>query len=258
MINLLKQTEIEYIKCFSKETKTETSISFWDEKFEDFYGSNLTMLTKKSNEREIIEIINKEITLKRRENRDFLLFELDGEVTEEVIKHLSLWPSRIDKLDYMTIETKEYKNINYREDCLVKEVNNPNAINDLIRINILDYAQLVGKSYANRRIRRKVNVYKDLGNHLTSFISYLGNEAVGSCEILVNENIAKIEDFGILLPYQNRGVGKSILHKVLNDAHNKNVKIAYVVTESNGIAKEIYEKYGFKKVGEKTQLIFSF
>ncbi|MDS0524675.1 GNAT family N-acetyltransferase [Clostridium sp. SHJSY1] len=257
MINLLKETEIEYIRCFSKEKKDKSIIRFWDEKFQDSYANNLTLLNENVDENIVVEIINKEIDRKIKEEKEFLLFEFHGNISKEAIKRLSVWPSRIDKLDYMSIETKNYGKIKYREDCLVKKVITKEDFDDLITINILDYAPLVGKNYAKRRIGRKVNIYKDNSNKLSAFISHIGENPVGSCELLINKKTAKIEDFGVLSMYQKQGVGKSILFKILKSSYDDRIDVVYVITESKGKAKEIYKKCGFKKVGEKTQLIFS-
>jgi spore maturation protein CgeE len=257
MINLLKNTEMEYVRCFSKEQKNDYITRFWDENFEDSYANNLTVLHKNVDEETKIQIINKEINERLRDGNRFLLFEVDGDISKEVIKKLRVRPSRIDKLEYMSIETKDYVKIVDREDCIVKEVITEEDYSDIIKISILDYTPLVGKSYSKKRIKRKVDTYKDSDNNLTSFISYIGDEPVGSCELLEYENTAKIEDFGVLENYQNQGVGKSILRQVLKRTYADGFETAYVITENKGIAKEMYKKWGFKKVGEKTQLIFS-
>ncbi|MBD7913255.1 MULTISPECIES: GNAT family N-acetyltransferase [Clostridium] len=257
MYELLKETEIEYVRCFSKEEKEGFVTKFSDESFQDSYANNLTILNKTVDDKIKVEIINNEIYKSKKEKRDFLLFEVDGEISKEVIKKLNISPTSIDKLDYMKIETAEYIKINQRGDCVVKEVKTDEEYSDIIKINILDYAPLVGRSYSRRRIKRKVDVYKESSNNLSCFISYLEDEPVGSCELLWNKDVAKIEDFGVLKEYQNQGVGKSILRNMLKKSYDDGVKTAYVITENKGRAKEMYKKLGFKKIGEKTQLIFS-
>ena len=41
-------------------------------------------------------------------------------------------------------------------------------------------------------------------------------------------------------------------------SNESEAEIAYVITDSKDTANDMYKKCGFKKVGEKTQLIFSF
>lgn len=257
MIKLLKETELEYIRCFSNEVIEENVRRFWDDKFRDSYANNISILKDELNKEDLIRTINSQLENALRRGEYFLHFEAEENVCEDIIKRLRIKPARIDTLIYMAIDVKKY-NLLRKNNSVIREAKEHEDLENIININIEDYAPIVGRSYATRRINRKIEVYKNDENNLKSIICYDGNVPVGSCEVIAYKKAVKIEDFGILEKFQNKGFGSSILRYVIEKAYIENEDIAYVITENNSVAKNIYEKLGFKQVSQKTQIIFDF
>jgi spore maturation protein CgeE len=257
MFNLLMDAELEYVRCFSKELKTRKFSRFWDDDLDDMYAYNLTIVHDNVFIEDINNIIDKEIKQSRSLGKEFLVVEINGEASEEFLRNLKLKPSSVDRLYYMSIPTKEYRNMKFNMDCKVAEVKTKDEFQKLIKLSILDNSSNWGKEFSEERIRRKVKSYKE-NNSLKVFLSYKDAKPMGSCELLIHNKVAKIEDFGVSEEFQRKGFGTTILRNMVKRSNEAKVEFAYVITDSKDTVNDMYRKCGFKKVGEKTQLIFSF
>jgi len=257
MFNLLMEAELNYVRCFSKELKTREFIRFWDDELDDMYAFNLTIIQDNAPIEDINNIISKEFKHSRSIGKEFLVIEINGEAQEEFLHNLKVKPSSVDKLYYMSIPTEEYKNMKFNKECNVEEVKTEYKFQELIKLSIFDNAPNWGKVFSEERITRKVKSYKD-NNSLKVFLSYKDTLPMGSCELLIYNKVAKIEDFGVSEKFQRKGFGTTIIREMLKKSFEDQAEIAYVITDSKDTAMEMYKKCGFKKVGEKTQLIFSF
>ena len=56
---------------------------------------------------------------------------------------------------------------------------------------------------------------------------------------------------------QRKGYGTVILNTLINIANEKNVNTIYLETDESGTAKKMFEKCGFAKVYEFTDLFFN-
>lgn len=256
MISKLKKVELEYVRCFAGERKFESHIEFRDRNFRNTYTSNVSVLNKDIEEAELIKVINAEIKIYKKKGRDFLNFEINEEVSKEVIENLIIRPLRVDRFNYFLIESRKYEELPVKEDIILKKAEDTKDFENLIDMNIKDNAKSLGRSYAKYRINRKIQAYKDLENNLASYICYKGEIPIGSCELLVKDNICKMEDFGVLEEYRGQGVGSFIIREVLKNNYEKGISYTYVICEKKCKAERLYKKLGFKKYGEKTQLIW--
>ncbi len=257
MINSLINTELEYVKCFSQYYEDENIIRFWDENLEDMYCHNFTFLKDRDNKDEILEIILEEIKLRKKQNKKFLQIEANFSIDNEIISQLSLKPERT-RLDYMYISPTKYNSLKGNNDCIIKEVKSPEILKDGIKVDILANAPDMGEEFAKRRIDRKVQIYRNSNKNVNLFICYHNDIPIGNCEFFINKNIAKMEDFDILEKYQRNGFGTSVLKHLLQQSDKLELKTAYVITDSEDTAKDMYRKCGFSKIGQKTVLLFSF
>lgn len=258
MINCLINSDLEYIRCFSEEVQEEYCYRFWDYKLEEMYANNITVLKGKVSNDEIIRIIKSEIEQRIRTNKEFLVVELSGRVSKEVLRAIKIRPTIVNRLDYMIIDTKNYYNISSNKECDVKRVVSEDEYKDLIDLSILDNGPFMGEKFSRDRINRKTLVFKEEKYGVWPYICYANNIAVGTCEMFIKDKIAKIEDFGILEEYQRSGYGTTMIKYMLMEANKNGVDSAYIVTESNDTAKYMYSKCGFSKIGEKTQILYIF
>lgn len=258
MINYLIDCDLEYIRCFSRELDEKEVYRFSDNNLEEMYANNITVLKERFSDDQVIRIINREIKERRKANKEFLVIEVKGRVNREVLKAIKIRPTILSKLDYMIIDTNRYKYMKGSDNCSIKEVITEEQFRDAINISILDNAPFMGEKFSRDRINRKVIVYREEGSKLSAYLCYKGNIAIGSCEMFLSKKIAKIEDFGVLKQYQRKGYGTAMLKHLLMEANSRGVGFAYVVTDSSDTAKYMYKKCGFLKIGEKTQILYSF
>lgn len=255
MLYLLKSTEIEYVKCFSEYSEDTKTIRFWDDNLTDMYAHNFTYIKESAGHNEILEIILREIERRKQEGREFLQIVTDLHIDNNMVNGLP-FISEVTRLDYMCISTNKYKNLNGNSDCRVCEAVIPKMLEDGIQVDIMASTPSMGSDFAVRRIARKVQIYKDPSKHLKFFVCYHDSTPVGNCELFVNGSAAKIEDFDILEQYQRRGFGTSVLKHLIEQSILMGAETAYVITDSEDTAKEMYRKCGFNKVSEKTELFF--
>ena len=156
----------------------------------------------------------------------------------------------------MYIDPKVCNELDGNKECIIKRATSQAVLNDGIEVDILANEPDMGKDFANRRIYRKSEVYKQSNINLNLYVCYYEENPVGNCEFMYNDGIAKIEDFDILKKYQRKGFGTSVIKHLLNEANEKEIDIVYLITDNEDTAKEMYKKCGFKKVGEKIELFF--
>ncbi|MGL4107640.1 GNAT family N-acetyltransferase [Clostridium sp. LP20] len=251
-----KNVEIEYIRSFSKELKTEKFNRFWDENGENIYANNITIIKDELSAEEIVEIVSNEIDYRKKLRKGFCIVEIYNNDIKKILRGINQKVSSIDKFDYMSVETIKYKELNSRSDYSISEVKTNDDYKKLEELSIKDNTSTMGRPYSRYRINRKINAYKDDSNSLKVFLCARDRIAIGSLEFLKHNEFVKIEDFGFLKKYRNQGYGTSFLRDILKHAYENNIKYAYVITDSKDTAKNMYAKCGFKKIGEKTQLIF--
>lgn len=255
MIESILDTELEYVRCFSKEINNSGYTTFLDEQGKDLYSNNITIIHKEKSNDEIVEIILKELKEHRKQRKMFFNAEIFGYFHREILLDWGVHPSRIDEFDFMEASTESYENIGIKDDIKIIEASSPNEYQDLISIIIAENLEESDKEFALKRMERKIKAYKE--SNLKVFIAYRNNKAIGSCELLINKEVAKIEDFGVLKEYRGEGIGSYILREALRNAKDLGATTAYVVTSSSGRAIKLYKRCDFKKVGEKSQIIFN-
>lgn len=86
---------------------------------------------------------------------------------------------------------------------------------------------------------------------------YLGYEENGEllgyigCMLILDEG--SINNFGVLPEYKKKGIGSKLMHQLLENCKEKEIKKLFLeVRISNQAAISIYKKVGFKKIGYRT------
>lgn len=80
--------------------------------------------------------------------------------------------------------------------------------------------------------------------NFTYFVAEIDGKPVGICGL----DQAKIRTLFIDLNYQDRGIGKKLLSRILKEAKSKGVK--KLITWSTFYARHFYSKFGFEEVKE--------
>lgn len=250
MIELLKATEIEYAKCFSNCIEEEKYYRFIDDNIPDMYSHNFILLKAGLSNKDINNIIVEEFEYRKKQGKSFLQLEANFSIDLSSLEGVKA-SSEITKYYYMAIPAHKYKELRIKDGCAVKAAVENDVLLDGMKVDIEACSEAMGNEFAKRRIERKVQAYK-AANNLEFYVCYDNDTPVGDCELFINGAIAKIEDFDILEKYQRKGFGTSVLRHLMLAAEEHGVETAYVITDSEDTAKDMYKKCGFEIVGEKT------
>lgn len=246
-------TEITYTKLFSQSIEEDRMVRFWDDEIPDMYTHNFTLV--KNRDIDIQEIILLELTLRKESGMDFLRVEMNFDIDQEIIDELPIKPE-VTVYDYMYIHTDRFATIVGNSDSSIKKATSDKVILDGKNVDVLVNKDAIGLDFAKRRIDRKAEIYALPSQPLDMYVCYHEDIPIGKCELLVFQDIAKIEEFDILHAYQRKGFGSAVIKHLLQIAKNRNVDHAYLITDSSDTAKGMYRKCGFEKIGVKTELQF--
>lgn len=256
VMEILEKTEIEYLKNFCSYTETEDFIRFTDNNLPDMYSHNLTLIRRNLPENRLRQIILDQAELKRKENSDFLNIEANCGIDEKTVAEVPIEGGEPEICYYMMISTDQYINLRGNSGCGLRKADNDQVLADGKIIDVAVNMEECGKDFAVRRCERKQAVYRK-NDKLSFYVCYNGTNAVGMCEMFINGDTVKLEEFDVLENHQKKGYGTAIIKELLKTARDTGVKKAYVATYSKESAKEMYRKCGFVKVGEKRNYYFS-
>ncbi len=255
LLKKIHETEVEYVKKFSEYYEDNDVIKFWDDSLANMYTHNFILIKKGYDIGNIKEIILNELIKRKKEGLDFLRVEFNFTIDNCMFNNFAIKPD-VTKYDYMYIKPDMSKFLMKKQNCIIKKAISEKVLQDGIEVDILANESDIEKDFVRKRIYRKTEVYKRTASNLDLYVCYNGEIPVGNCEMMLNNDIAKIEDFDILKEHQRRGFGTSVMKYLLEQANNQGIEIVYLITDSKDTAKEMYKKCGFKKAGKKTELFF--
>ncbi len=142
-----------------------------------------------------------------------------------------------------------------RNDCKIIAFTE-GEMNDVINRDKKLDGETLGEDFCVRRAVRKGNVYIN-NNSINNYLLYYDNELIASCELFINNKIAKIEDFVVLEQYQRKGYGTTLLKYVVNKALEESSETIFLDTDEGDTVKEMYIKLGFSKVYENHKLLWA-
>lgn len=253
LIDKLQDTEIAYIKMFSEVVESDQVLTFTNSAIPDMYTHNFSLYKSKEG---LVEYISNELDKEETKAKSFFRVETPYSISETQLENLPIKP-QICIYNFMYIDTKKYKQLNGNPECTILCADTKQILDDGINVDIAVNAEGMGLDFAQRRINGKAAVYKNNDKAVQLFVCYSGKTAIGNIEFKPLQDIVKMEDFDIIEAYQRKGFGTSVLKHLLEKAFHNNIEHAYLITESDNTAMEMYEKCGFEKIGEKTELFFS-
>lgn len=128
-------------------------------------------------------------------------------------------------------------------------------VDDILFCDLQHDEEKLGNDFCTRRCYRRGKVYiSDKG--VNSYVCYHNGDIIGNCDLFIYNGVAKIEDFAVIPTYQHKGYGTTILKELIDIAIKENSHTIYLVTDEDDTPKEMYQKIGFNKIGERTDLFF--
>lgn len=255
MILNIIDTELKYFNCFCNAEAFETHIHFNDDNIKDMYSHNFTYVHEDINDEDFIQLISRELAHRKTDEKRYLRVITHKTISDDLLDRLLIKPE-VDRYVYYGKRTDSFSDMKTKENARIEKAKDPQAIEHGRFIDVSANYLHMTMEFAIRRIDRKFMVYNDSNLPLDLYVCYDGLEPVGNCELLINNDTAKIEDFDILEMYQKKGFGSHVLRSLLEISHNRGVKYAYLVTDQEDTAKEMYIKNGFELAGGRTELMF--
>ena len=78
----------------------------------------------------------------------------------------------------------------------------------------------------------------------------VGGKPAGTLESFVEEGALRVSGLYITDEYQNKGIGESLMRKIIDDAQAGNLPVKLQVLRVNHLAKKFYERLGFTVYSE--------
>lgn len=256
MIEKIIETELKYKACFSEFKDFGIYSRYSDLKLLDMRAHNNIVIKRGASEELKREIILNEMNRRKEGGYDFLKVISFDSISQDTIDKFAIKPE-VDIYDYMIIESRLATDLKTRKNATVVVANNSNVLSDGRAVDIEANKTSMGEEFAIRRIDRKIEVYKDKNAPLNLYVCYDHERPVGNCELLLSDDIAKIEDFDILESYQKMGYGTHFLKALLSETSKRGINYAYVVTDHFDSAKDMYSKCGFRYISSVTELLFT-
>lgn len=258
MIELRELTKCEwdYVRCFSSCAKEPDAVRFRDPLLPEMYDHNYTHLGTGASGGALSERIRREIGICRSQGMGFCHIMLDGAVDSSQFSQIPIL-AKETRYGYYTRSLAGWGNPKPggAVDCSVKKAEGAEAAGEILLLELEQDGVAPGNAFYSKRAARRALAYLSEGG-VDSFLCYSGIQAVGRCDLFINDALAKIEDFMVLPDRQRRGYGTALLNSVMEAAAAGGAREAYLVTDEDDTPKEMYLKYGFRKAGEKTGLLF--
>jgi spore maturation protein CgeE len=254
MIETLLTMDHDYLKNYCQVKDHGDYLEFYDLALEGMYDHNFISLKNHWTDETLLQFIEEKIDERRQLNKEFLKIELNFDVSTNIFQSLSIQPE-ITRLDYMMIDTKEYRKLSAREDCTVKVAKTQEILEDGLSVNFKAFAG-VDESFIKAMNERKSKVFSDQQSTLNLYVCYFQNKPIGNIEYFTQGKYAKIEDFDIIDNYQRMGFGTTVLKTLLKKSYDQGITSLYLVTDHSDTAKDMYRKCYFEKVGDFTELFF--
>lgn len=255
MINRIYDTEQKYFECFCKAEKLGNFTRYSDDNIKDMYSHNFTYIDHDVTEEAFLAIVASEIQYRKDTGKKYLRIVTHAHLGVELLDKLTIKPE-IDNYDYYGIATDCYKDLSEKSSAVLMKAENSKVAEDGRLVDIVANYIHMTLEFAIRRIDRKFEVYSDSTKPLDLYVCYEGIEPVGNCELMTNDNTAKIEDFDIIEMHQRKGYGSHVLRNLLKICNDQGIDNAYLITDHDDTAKEMYLKCGFELVGNRTELMF--
>jgi len=255
IIDKIIKCEHKYLECFCLTTEQQDCIRFWDDLIPDCYSHNYTWVKSEKNDSILNQLVESEIDYSKSQHKNFCWLRCHTLVNKTVLESLCHTPE-ISMSGYYVFDISKILKLSHAAKCEVLKVNKPEMIEELLCHELKMEGDNPDIDFCTRKIYRHKDIYL-ADTNLNSYICYDIDGVVGSCDLFIFGDTAKIEDFSVLPQKQRKGYGTAILKTLINIAIEKNVNTIYLETDESGTAKTMFEKCGFTKVYEFIDLLFS-
>lgn len=247
--------EESYIRCFCEVADEGDIVRYKDEELKDMYDHNFIVVKDSVDESKMQEIATMETEKASKAHADFMKMK----VSRLPKKEIASWNGKKAEAEISGIylcHKEALKNWVTRSDCKVSQITTEEQVEELVQLDLVHDEERCGRDFCYRRARRRGKVYRSSEYACNSYICYLEGKPIGNCDLFMDGQVAKIEDFAVIPEYQRKGVGTTLLLAMVRKAQELGAKVIYLIADEDDTPKEMYIKLGFEKLGELYCLFF--
>ncbi|MDW7662366.1 MAG: GNAT family N-acetyltransferase [Bacillota bacterium] len=248
------QCELNYTRQFCVEYEDENIIRFRNHEIRDMHSHNFTYIKKKEKELKIRSLIEEEIAVCKNERVQYCNLIINSDVHSRILSYIQ-HPSVLSINGFYKFDFSKLQSIKSIEGCRIEKVTTVEALDDILTVDLDADEAINGRDFCVRRCYGRSPIYlKD--NSVEAYLCYHGDDLIGRCDLFISGEVAKIEDFSIIGKYQRLGYGSTMLRSMIEKAIDRNCETVYLVTNELDSAKYMYEKNGFDKIGQMSEIRF--
>ncbi len=248
------QCELNYTRQFCVEYEDENIIRFRNHEIRDMHSHNFTYIKKKEKELKIRSLIEEEIAVCKNERVKYCNLIINSDVHSRILSYIQ-HPSVLSINGFYKFDFSKLQSIKSIEGCRIEKVTTVEALDDILTVDLDADEAINGRDFCVRRCYGRSPIYlKD--NSVEAYLCYHGDDLIGRCDLFISGDVAKIEDFSIIQKYQRMGFGSTLLRNMIEIAIDRNCETVYLVTNELDSAKYMYEKNGFDKIGQMSEIRF--
>lgn len=230
--------EYSFIRFFCKEIIKDNYIRFYDDKIRDMYDNNFTDLYGEMTPEIFTEI--KKIKEERKE--DFIKISSFHEIPE--LEYLGYNKETLLTMaaDIVNAKPLKIKGIGFKN-----ILNNPELINELLKIDLEYYASEYGKDFVGHRIYRYFHKINELKG-LNYFVCCYSNKIIAYCYAYYSNGVVALDGLLVDKQFRNNNIASNLIKHV--QQYYQNCPI-YLHADEAESTKELYERLGFKVLYKK-------
>lgn len=245
--------EEEYFSTFCIREDEGILTRYSDNQMVEMHSHNFTWVKEPLTEDELKDLIGKE--LERRKDKGFHFLKLRLDWVLEADSLMNYDKKSVTNIEYYRIEPDSVAAIKSREDIEVIK------LSDLMVDEARELDELCEEGdsleFTKKRFDRRLEIYlKDQGPD--NYLALLEWDAVGACDFFAQKNTCMLEDFVVDPEYRNQGIGTALLKILAEKAFSEGNDLVFIRADARETAREMYQKLGFQKLMETTEITFKF
>jgi len=250
------QCEEAYKRCFCEVIDTANATYYMDSLLSDMYDYNFTLLKKEQSISLLQAFVSSETRKCIERGKKFYKLTLPN-LPKEDIKSCKGKEAEVEILGTYLCDLNKVARWRENTELTIKQITSSKQIEELIELDLIHDKETCGEDFCKRRARRRGKVYLSNDKPCNSYIGYYEGKAVANCDLCIDGEVAKIEDFAVIPIYQRKGIGTTLLRNLIEIAQKQGAKIIYLNADEEDTPKEMYTKLGFTKIGEQYSLFWN-
>ena len=244
------KTELAYLSAFCACAPQPWGARLRDRALRDMFSHNLSYVARSLPDEEMWALFLAERRLRREEGERYLNLTLECAPSKRMLARFAQLGCVRTVYDYYVYSGGGRP---ARGDCAAVPLS-PALRGEALAFDVAVNGAAFGEDFLRRRFARRGRVYET--GLVTHFLCYHAGRAVGTCDLFLCGDVAKVEDFDVAPALQRRGFGAALLSQMVRRAQARGARTISLITDDADTAQEMYKKSGFVKAAQKHEILF--